>query len=90
MTGRQNGRARMREYMRHYHASRLALPLCITGFVYKVSGGQETPGGKKWNFFATNFWFCDAMPPEWHWVMPLGMPLLLIIVVAVPVTNILH
>ena len=41
-------------------------------------------------FFCDQFWFCNAIPPEWHWVMPLGMPLLLIIVVAVPVANILH
>jgi hypothetical protein len=27
--------------------------------------------------FCDQFWFCDAMPPEWHWVMPLVMPLLL-------------
>jgi hypothetical protein len=31
-------------------------------------------------FFCDQFLFCDAMPPEWHWVMPLGMPLLLIII----------
>ena len=30
-------------------------------------------------FYCDQFWFCNAMPPEWHWVMPLGMPLLLII-----------
>jgi hypothetical protein len=41
-------------------------------------------------FFCDQFWFCSAMPPEWHWLMPLGMPLLLIIIVAVPVANILH
>ncbi len=41
-------------------------------------------------FFCDQFWFCNAIPPEWHWVMPLGMPLLLIIIVAVPVANILH
>jgi hypothetical protein len=41
-------------------------------------------------FFCDQFWFCSAVPPEWHWVMPLGMPLLLIIIVAVPVANILH
>jgi hypothetical protein len=42
------------------------------------------------DFYCDQFWFCNAMPPEWHWVMPLGMPLLLIIIVAVPVANILH
>jgi hypothetical protein len=41
-------------------------------------------------FYCDQFWFCNAMPPEWHWVMPLGMPLLLIIIVAVPVANILY
>jgi hypothetical protein len=41
-------------------------------------------------FYCDQFWFCNVMPPEWHWVMPLGMPLLLIIIVAVPVANILH
>jgi hypothetical protein len=38
-------------------------------------------------FYCDQFWFCNAMPPEWHWVMPLGMPLLLIIIVAVPVAK---
>ena len=41
-------------------------------------------------FYCDQFWLCNAMPPEWHWVMPLGMPLLLIIIVAVPVAKILH
>jgi hypothetical protein len=42
------------------------------------------------DFFCDQFWFCEAMPPEWHWAIPLGMPLLLLIIVAVPVANILH
>jgi hypothetical protein len=21
-------------------------------------------------FFCDQFWFCNVMPPEWHWVMP--------------------
>jgi hypothetical protein len=50
----------------------------------------KNAGRKEMDFFCDQFWFCEAMPPEWHWVMPLGMPLLLIIIVAVPVANILH
>jgi hypothetical protein len=42
---------------------------------------------KEMEFYCDQFWFCNAMPPEWHWVMPLGMPLLLIIIVAVPVAK---
>ena len=36
------------------------------------------------------FWFCSALPPEWHWVMALVMPLLFVILLGVPVANILH
>jgi hypothetical protein len=67
------------------------LPLCIIGIV--VQGrrrSRETRGGKEMEFYCDQFWFCNAMPPEWHWIMPLGMPLLLIIILAVPVANILH
>jgi hypothetical protein len=63
------------------------------GFVYKAPGGHKKRGeGKKWNFFATNFGFEVRCRPNGIgcWVMPLGMPLLLIIIVAVPVANILH
>jgi hypothetical protein len=40
--------------------------------------------------FCNQFWPCQVVPTEWHWVMPIVMPLLLIIVVGVPVANILH
>ena len=30
------------------------------------------------------------MPSEWHWLMAAIMPLLMVILVAVPVANILH
>jgi hypothetical protein len=36
------------------------------------------------------FWICDAVPVEWHWVMPIVMPLLVIVLVGVPVANVLH
>jgi hypothetical protein len=36
------------------------------------------------------FWVCNAVPPEWHWYMPIVMPLLLIILLGVPIANILH
>jgi hypothetical protein len=64
--------------------------LCITGFVVQGYRGHKNAGRKEMEFFCDQFWFCNAIPPEWHWVMPLGMPLLLIIIVAVPVANILH
>ena len=48
-------------------------------------------GGKKeMENFCNQFWLCNAMPPEWHWVMAVVMPLLFIIIVGVPVANILH
>jgi hypothetical protein len=36
------------------------------------------------------FWICGAVPPEWHWLMVAIMPLLMLVLVAVPVANILH
>ena len=36
------------------------------------------------------FWICGAVPSEWHWLMAAIMPLLMVILVAVPVANILH
>jgi hypothetical protein len=36
------------------------------------------------------FGICGAVPAEWHWVMPIVMPLLFIILVAVPVANVVH
>jgi hypothetical protein len=62
----------------------------FTGFVVQGYRGHKNAGRKEMEFFCDQFWFCNAIPPEWHWVMPLGMPLLLIIIVAVPVANILH
>jgi len=40
--------------------------------------------------FCERFGSCSVIPPEWHWVMAIAMPLLMIIVVGVPVANILH
>ena len=40
--------------------------------------------------FCNQFWPCQMVPTEWHWVMPIVMPLLFIIIVGVPVANILH
>jgi hypothetical protein len=40
--------------------------------------------------FCEQFGPCSAIPPEWHWVMAIIMPLLMIILVGVPVANILH
>jgi hypothetical protein len=64
--------------------------LCINGFVVQGHRRSQKRGEEEVEFYCDQFWFCNAMPPEWHWVMPLGMPLLLIIIVAVPVANILH
>jgi hypothetical protein len=36
------------------------------------------------------FWLCQAMPPEWHWMMPVVMPLLFVIVVGIPLAQVLH
>ena len=33
---------------------------------------------------------CSLLPPEWHWIMAIVMPLLAIILVGVPVANVLH
>ena len=40
--------------------------------------------------FCREFWICSAVPAEWHWLMAIIMPLLFIILVAVPAANILH
>jgi hypothetical protein len=40
--------------------------------------------------FCDQFWPCQAVPPEWHWLVPIVMPLLFIIIVGVPVASILH
>jgi O-antigen/teichoic acid export membrane protein len=36
------------------------------------------------------FWPCNAVPPEYFWLMPIVMPLLAIILLGVPTANILH
>jgi hypothetical protein len=36
------------------------------------------------------FWPCSTVPPEYFWLMPVIMPLLALIVIGVPVSNILH
>ena len=40
--------------------------------------------------FCEQFGPCSAIPPEWHWVMAIVMPLLFILLVGIPVANILH
>ena len=40
--------------------------------------------------YCRQFYFCNAVPPEWHWLMAIVMPLLIIVVVGVPVANIVH
>jgi hypothetical protein len=40
--------------------------------------------------FCEEFGPCSVLPPEWHWIMAILMPLLMIILVGVPVANILH
>jgi hypothetical protein len=56
--------------------------LCITGFAVQGYRRSQKRGEEEMDFFCDQFWFCEAMPPEWHWVIPLGMPLLLLIIVA--------
>jgi hypothetical protein len=36
------------------------------------------------------FWPCNAVPPEYVWLMPTIMPLLAIVLLGVPVASILH
>jgi len=40
--------------------------------------------------FCEQFGPCSVIPAEWHWVMAIAMPLLMIILAGVPVANILH
>jgi hypothetical protein len=40
--------------------------------------------------FCNQFWLCNAMPTEWHWLMAIVMPLLFILIVGVPISNILY
>jgi hypothetical protein len=40
--------------------------------------------------FCEEFGPCSVIPPEWHWIMAIVMPLLMLILVGVPVANILH
>ena len=40
--------------------------------------------------FCEQFGPCSAIPPEWHWVMAIVMPLLFILLVGIPVANILN
>jgi hypothetical protein len=51
---------------------------------------RKTAGRNEMERFCNEFWPCQAVPPEWHWVMPIVMPLLFIIIVGVPVGSILH
>jgi len=41
-------------------------------------------------YFCEQFGPCSAIPPEWHWIMPIVMPLLIIALVGIPVANILY
>ena len=36
------------------------------------------------------FWVCSLIPPEWHWIMPIVMPLLFALLVGIPISHILH
>ena len=36
------------------------------------------------------FWPCNAVPPEYFWLIPIAMPLLAIVLVGVPVASVLH
>jgi hypothetical protein len=40
--------------------------------------------------FCVQFGPCSAIPAEWHWLMATAMPLLILILLGVPVSNILH
>lgn len=40
--------------------------------------------------FCNQFWICNAIAPEWFWLMPIVMPILFVILVGVPVARILR
>ena len=40
--------------------------------------------------FCNQFLLCNAVPPEWHWLMVIIMPFVFFIVVGVPIANILR
>jgi hypothetical protein len=40
--------------------------------------------------FCEQFGPCSAIPPEWHWLMAIVLPRVMIILVGVPGANILH
>jgi len=48
------------------------------------------PEGNGMENVCRQFWICNAVPPEWHWLLAAIMPLLLILLVAVPIANVLH
>lgn len=38
----------------------------------------------------SQMWPCYVLPIEWHWIMAILMPLLVLIIIGVPIANILH
>ena len=36
------------------------------------------------------FWVCTMVPAEWHWFIATVMPLVVIVLVAIPVANVLN
>ena len=36
------------------------------------------------------FWGCSVIPPEWHWLMAIVMPLVLVVLLGIPIASILH
>jgi hypothetical protein len=38
----------------------------------------------------TQWWPCSVFPTEWHWIMAITMPILMILLVGIPVANVLH
>jgi len=40
--------------------------------------------------FCRQFFVCSLIPLEWHWVMPIIVPLIFLIIIGIPVAKILH
>ena len=38
----------------------------------------------------TRWWPCSVFPADWHWIMAIIMPVLMIALIGIPVANVLH
>jgi hypothetical protein len=47
-------------------------------------------GGAAMESMCTDLWPCNVLPPQWHWIMPIVMPVILILLAGIPIATILH